>query len=57
MRRGGEARRRIQDLIILNESAAMTISLYPQTALARANVQGLSYDSRPALTYATAWLA
>jgi peptide/nickel transport system substrate-binding protein len=47
---------RIQD-IILDESAAMTVSLYPQTALARANVRGLNYDSRPALTYATAWLA
>jgi peptide/nickel transport system substrate-binding protein len=46
----------IQD-IILDESAAMTVSLYPQTALARSNVRGLTYDSRPALTYATAWLA
>jgi hypothetical protein len=35
----------------------MTVSLYPQTALARANVRGLDYDSRPTLTYATAWLA
>jgi len=47
---------RIQD-IILDESMAMTISLYPQTALAKATVQGRNYDSRPALTYATAWLA
>jgi peptide/nickel transport system substrate-binding protein len=47
---------RIQD-IILDESAAMTVSLYPQTALARSNVHGLNYDSRPALTYAQAWLA
>jgi peptide/nickel transport system substrate-binding protein len=47
---------RIQD-IILDESATMTFSLYPQTGLARANVHGLTYDSRPALTYATAWLA
>jgi peptide/nickel transport system substrate-binding protein len=46
----------IQD-IILDESAAMSVSLYPQTGLATANVHGLDYDSRPALSYATAWLA
>ena len=46
----------IQD-IILDESAAMTVSLYPQTGLATASVHGLNYDSRPALNYATAWLA
>ena len=43
--------------IILDESAAMTVSLYPQTGLATSNVRGLDYDSRPALSYATAWLA
>ena len=42
--------------IILDESASMAISLYPATALATANVQGLDYDSRPSLTYSTAWL-
>ncbi|MBV9596891.1 MAG: hypothetical protein JOZ87_08500 [Chloroflexi bacterium] len=46
----------IQD-IILDESAAMSVSLYPQTGLATSNVHGLDYDSRPALSYATAWLA
>jgi peptide/nickel transport system substrate-binding protein len=43
--------------IILDESASMAISLYPATSLVTANVQGLDYDSRPSLTYATAWLA
>ena len=47
---------RMQD-IILDESATMTISLYPQTAVASSTVHGLDYDSRPTLTYATAWLA
>ena len=42
--------------IILDESASMTVSLYPQTALASARVHGLSYDFRPSLTYANAWL-
>jgi len=46
----------IQD-IILDESASMTVSLYPQAALATARVRGLAYDFRPALTYASAWLA
>ena len=43
--------------IILDESASMTVSLYPQTALANARVHGLSYDFRPSLTYASAWLS
>ncbi len=43
--------------IILDESASMTVSLYPQTALASARVHGLSYDFRPSLTYASAWLS
>jgi peptide/nickel transport system substrate-binding protein len=42
--------------IILDESASMTVSLYPQTGLATSNLHGLDYDSRPALSYATAWL-
>jgi peptide/nickel transport system substrate-binding protein len=42
--------------IILDESASMTVSLYPQTALATARVHGLSFDFRPGLTYASAWL-
>jgi peptide/nickel transport system substrate-binding protein len=42
--------------IILDESASMTVSLYPQTALATSKVHGMTYDFRPALTYATAWL-
>jgi peptide/nickel transport system substrate-binding protein len=46
----------IQD-IILDESVAMTVSLYPQTGLASSNVHGLNYDSRPGLSYATAWLS
>jgi hypothetical protein len=33
------------------------VSLYPQTGLASSTVHGLDYDSRPALSYATAWLA
>lgn len=43
--------------IILDESASMTVSLYPQTALASARVHGLSYDFRPSLTYSSAWLS
>jgi len=42
--------------IVLDESASITVSLYPQTAIARANVHGLAYDPRPGLTFATAWL-
>ena len=42
--------------IILEESASITVSLYPQTALARTNVHDLVYDARPALTFANAWL-
>ena len=42
---------------ILDESASMAISLYPSTALIASRVQGLDYDSRPSLTYATAWLS
>ncbi len=42
--------------IILDESASMTVSLYPQTALATSRVHGMTYDFRPALTYATTWL-
>lgn len=41
--------------IILDESASMTVSLYPQTALASGKVRGLSFDFRPSLTYASAW--
>lgn len=43
--------------IILDESASMTVSLYPQTALASARVHDLNYDFRPSLTYASAWLS
>jgi ABC-type transport system substrate-binding protein len=42
--------------IILDESASMTVSLYPQTAIANSKVHGLMYDFRPSLTYASAWL-
>jgi peptide/nickel transport system substrate-binding protein len=42
--------------IILDESAAMTVSLYPQTGLATAKVHALNYDSRPGLSYAPVWL-
>ena len=42
--------------IILDESATMAISLYPQTGIASSKVHGLTYDIRPALTYADAWL-
>jgi ABC-type transport system substrate-binding protein len=42
--------------IILDQSAAMTVSLYPQTGLASAKVKGLSYDSRPGLNFAPVWL-
>jgi peptide/nickel transport system substrate-binding protein len=45
----------IQD-IILDESASITVSLYPQTAIARKGVHGLAYDARPILTYASAWM-
>lgn len=41
--------------IILDESASMTVSLYPQTALASGKVRGLHFDFRPSLTYASAW--
>ena len=40
----------------VDQSAAMTVSLYPQTGLASAKVKGLSYDSRPALNFAPVWL-
>jgi peptide/nickel transport system substrate-binding protein len=43
--------------ILLDESASMTVSLYPQTALASARVHDLSYDFRPGLTYASAWFS
>jgi ABC-type transport system substrate-binding protein len=43
--------------VILDESASIAVSLYPATAVAAATVQGLDYDSRPSLTYATAWLS
>ena len=43
--------------ILLDESASMTVSPYPQTALASARVHGLSYDFRPSLTYANAWFS
>jgi peptide/nickel transport system substrate-binding protein len=42
--------------ILLDESVSITVSLYPQTAIARTNVHGLQYDARPALTFASAWL-
>ena len=42
--------------IILDESASMTVSLYPQTGLASAKVRGLNYDSRPGLSFAPVWL-
>jgi peptide/nickel transport system substrate-binding protein len=42
--------------IILDESATMAISLYPQTGIASSKVHGLTYDIRPALTYADTWL-
>jgi peptide/nickel transport system substrate-binding protein len=43
--------------IILDESASITVSLYPQTAIMGSRVQGLAYDARPALTYTSAWLS
>ena len=42
--------------ILLDESASITVSLYPQTAIARSNVHGLVYDARPGLTFASAWV-
>jgi peptide/nickel transport system substrate-binding protein len=42
--------------ILLDESASITVSLYPQTAIARSNVHGLMYDARPGLTFASAWV-
>jgi ABC-type transport system substrate-binding protein len=42
--------------ILLDESASITVSLYPQTAIARANVHDPEYDARPGLTFACAWL-
>jgi peptide/nickel transport system substrate-binding protein len=42
--------------ILLDESASITVSLYPQTALVRTNVHDLVYDARPALTFASAWV-
>lgn len=41
---------------IVDDSATIVVSLYPSTAIARPNVHGLVYDSRPALTYPSAWL-
>ncbi|MBV8084278.1 MAG: ABC transporter substrate-binding protein [Chloroflexi bacterium] len=45
------------DDVILDDSVTMAVSLYPNSALARANVRGLAYDFRPQLTYQSAWLA
>jgi peptide/nickel transport system substrate-binding protein len=42
--------------IILDESATMAVSLYPATSIASSRVHGLTYDIRPSLTYADAWL-
>ncbi|HEX8969299.1 MAG TPA: ABC transporter substrate-binding protein [Chloroflexota bacterium] len=42
--------------ILLDESASITVSLYPQTAIERSNVHGLVYDARPGLTFASAWV-
>jgi peptide/nickel transport system substrate-binding protein len=42
--------------IMLDESASITVSPYPQTAIARSNVHGLVYDARPGLTFASAWV-
>jgi peptide/nickel transport system substrate-binding protein len=42
--------------ILLDECASITVSLYPQTAITRANVHGLAYDARPGLTFPSAWL-
>jgi hypothetical protein len=35
----------------------MPLSRYPQTAILRANVQGLTYNQMPKFTFETAWLA
>jgi peptide/nickel transport system substrate-binding protein len=42
--------------IILDESATMAVSLYPATSIASSRVHDLTYDIRPSLTYADAWL-
>ena len=42
--------------ILLDESVSITVSLYPQTAIARTNVHGLVYDARPGLTFSSAWV-
>jgi peptide/nickel transport system substrate-binding protein len=43
--------------VILDLCGTMPLSRYPQTAILRANVQGLTYNQMPKFTFDSAWLA
>jgi peptide/nickel transport system substrate-binding protein len=43
--------------VILDLCGTMPLSRYPQTAILRANVHGLTYNQMPRFTFPTAWLA
>jgi peptide/nickel transport system substrate-binding protein len=43
--------------VILDLCATMPLSRYPQTAIMRANVQGLTFNQMPKFTFESAWLA
>ena len=43
--------------VILDLCGTMPLSRYPQTAILRNNVRGLTYNQMPKFTYESAWLA
>jgi ABC-type transport system substrate-binding protein len=43
--------------VILDLCGTMPLCRYPQTAILRANVQGLTYNQMPKFTFDSAWLA
>ena len=43
--------------VVLDLCGTMPLSRYPQTAVLRANVRGLTYNQMPKFTFDSAWLA
>jgi ABC-type transport system substrate-binding protein len=43
--------------VILDLCGTMPLSRYPQTAILRGNVHGLTYNRMPRFTFSAAWLA
>ena len=43
--------------VVLDLCGTMPLSRYPQTAILRANVRGLTYNQMPRFTFDSAWLA